>query len=85
MAGTFKPYRHAGCLIYSPKNRKFLEQFAERIHTLSVKEKSEAHGNTIKYGGVRYQLLYQDGKMYLVSDLTKSNKAKGTVYLVETR
>jgi hypothetical protein len=25
---TFKPYRYKGCIIYSPKNRQFLEGFA---------------------------------------------------------
>jgi len=81
MTGTFKPYRHKGCIIYSPKNRAFLEQFAEAISTLPKSERLNMVGNKVAFGGIMYQIVIGDSKnpkIWLVSGGTG-----GTVFLAE--
>lgn len=79
---AFKPYVFKGCMIESPENKEFLELFAGRVKSLTTKEKEQAHRKTIKYGRIKYQFLYQNGKVYLVSG---SNRAIGKVYVAEIK
>jgi hypothetical protein len=53
---TFKPYRHAGCIIYTGKNRLFLEMLAEKLKAMTHKDKQKLDGKAQNYGGMRYAL-----------------------------
>ena len=53
---TFKPYRHANCIIYTGKNRVFLEMLADRLKAMTHKEKQKLDGNAQNYGGMRYAI-----------------------------
>jgi len=81
----FKPYNHKGSIIYSPKNRKFLEKFAETITDLSKEERLKAAGNKVTLGGITYLLLIgseREPNIYLVSE-SGVHKTRGTVFLAE--
>lgn len=79
---AFKPYKYKGCIIYSPKNKKFLELFADKISTYTLQEKENLEGNTQFYGGIKYQIALGDRKrIFLIS--FPSNKSTGTVFLSE--
>lgn len=81
MIDKFKPYKYKGCMIYSPKNRIFLEKFADELSKLSQEAKKKAEGNHIKYGGINYLIvLNEHGKVRLAS-IGKS--ARGPVFLAE--
>jgi hypothetical protein len=79
---TFKPYRYKGCIIYSPKNRQFLEGFAESISKLSKQEKTNIAGNKIVFGGVSYQIALGGRKDHLKILLVSGTK-QGGIYLAE--
>ena len=53
---TFKPYRHANCIIYTGKNKLFLEMLADKLKAMSHKEKLALDGRAQNYGGMRYAI-----------------------------
>lgn len=83
MIDKFKPYRYEGSIIWSPKNEAFLRTFAKRIKTLSEKERKDAEGKTIKYGGITYLILLNEHGQIRLSSKTKHPKAIGPVFLSE--
>jgi ribosomal protein S5 len=81
MTGKFKPYTHNGSIIYSPKNREFLERFAEVLIKIPRSEKVKMEGRAVKFGGINYLVvLNEHGKVRLGS---KTNRMIGPVFLAE--
>lgn len=81
MTDKFKPYRYKDCIIYSPKNRKFLEGFAESITKLSKHERKDLAGNKIFFGGVSYQIALSSKEHPKI--LLVSGTKEGGIYLAE--
>jgi len=82
MTEKFKPYRYKGCIIYSPKNRKFLEGFADSIIKLPKHERKGIAGNKIFFGGISYQIVLGGGKEHPKILLVSGTK-EGGIYLAE--
>lgn len=80
MTAKFKPYQYANCMIYSPKNQTVLKGFATVLRQLTRLQKDKLDGNKVTHGGIKYLVLVQNKKVYLVSD---TNKARGTVFMKE--
>lgn len=78
---AFKSYRHSGSIIYSPKNKAFLKQFAEALSKMTQPEKMKLVGNTVRYGGIPYIIVMSDRKKVVLASNT--NKARGTIFLME--
>jgi hypothetical protein len=80
-----KPYRYKGCIIYSNKNKTFLELFAQVLETRQQKEKIAMHGRKEKVGGITYNVLVNDKKkVMLVSEGKRGTQPKSaTVWLKE--
>ena len=80
----FKVYRHEGCLIYTAKNKNFLEGFAKGLSKLSLTEKSALHEKKVSVGGVTYKLVhYGKNKIMLVTGGGAGKKAADLVLVEE--
>jgi hypothetical protein len=78
---AFKPYRYEGCMIYSPKNKTFLEGFATALAHYPKTEKKKLVGRTVKLGIINYLVLIADRDRIALTSTT--NKARGTIFLIE--
>lgn len=79
-----KPYWYKGCIIYSKKNKTFLEWFAQILENHPKKEKMEMHGRTHSLGGIDYLVLVNDKKkVMLVTESKKGNAKTTTIWLKE--
>jgi hypothetical protein len=78
------PYRYENCLIYTTKNRKFLEGFATALSYYPLSEKLKLHNKSIATGGIKYlALLSAKHKVMLVSDPGTSKNKHSTIFLAE--
>lgn len=79
-----KPYRHANCIIYTGKNRVFLEMLAEKLKTMSHKDKQKLDGNAQNYGGMRYAIsVFPPEGQVSVSTVPQSLKRGAVLVLSE--
>jgi hypothetical protein len=80
----FKAYRHAGCIIYTGKNKAFLEEIAEHLKTLPYKIKQDLNEKTVNYGGLKYQIVITapEGLVTLVT-VPQSKKNSPKIVLSE--
>ena len=85
MTEKFKPYKHKGSIIYSPKNKEFLEGLAEKIAHLPQSEKNKMHDRAVVTGGIHYRVIISGkGKVMLISGSPASDKTRGaTIFLAE--
>jgi len=81
MTTKFKPYQIWGSIIYSPRNKPFLEQFARAISKMTEPEKMKTVGKTIKYKGIPYIIVLSDRNKIVLASNTK--KPHGMVYTME--
>lgn len=80
----FKAYRHANCIIYTGKNRKFLEAVADTLKILSVREKHKLNGHTQNYGGIKYESMVIIPESHVViMTVPQSKKNKSMIVLSE--
>jgi hypothetical protein len=85
MTTKFKPYKHEGCIIYSPKNREFLERFADALKDMTQAEKDRLDGRTVGIGGINYMvLLAQPSGHVVLTSKAQAKKTQGLVFLAET-
>ena len=83
-ATEFKPYKYEGCIIYSPKNKAFLEGLATALDHYPQSEKDKMHGRSIVTGGINYLVLLRGKKVILVSKSQRKNNPRGaTIFLAE--
>ena len=73
MPEPFKAYKYKKCMIYSPKNKMFLEGFTDALELMPQTEKNELKGRTVILGGIKYLVLLTDkGRVGLSSETNKT-------------
>jgi len=82
---AFKPYKHKGSIIYSPKNKEFLEGLADKLVYMPQSEKNKMHDRAVFTGGIHYRVIISGkGKVMLVSGNPLAGSKRGaTIFLAE--